>query len=381
MAVKILIGADIVPTKSNQGLFCKGDIESLLGEKLARVLRESDFTILNLEVPLTDRVTPIIKAGENFAAPTATIQGLKIINPYFYGIANNHILDQDEQGLRSTIKLLEANGIAHAGAGMTKDEAARPYIKEIAGVKIGIYACAEHEYSIVTDKRAGANPYDPLYSFDHVKELRSRCDLLIVLFHGGKEHYRYPSPDLQRIFHKFSEVGADVVIAQHTHCIGCKEEYNGSMLLYGQGNFLFDDMDIETEKTSLLLQIETNGKQHDYSFLPLQKDGSCVKLAEKRNAEEINKAFNKRSKEICRENFIENSYTEYARTMAGRYLTGIAGGFARILPIRALNKFFKYRIGAKMYNGEKALPLDNYINCEAHRELIQRICEIERGTR
>lgn len=33
--------------------------------------------------------------------------------------------------------------------------------------------------------------------------------------------------------------GADIITAQHTHCNGCEEWYNGTYLLYGQGNFLF----------------------------------------------------------------------------------------------------------------------------------------------
>jgi poly-gamma-glutamate synthesis protein (capsule biosynthesis protein) len=36
-----------------------------------------------------------------------------------------------------------------------------------------------------------------------------------------------------------AECGADFITAQHTHCIGCEEWYNGSYLLYGQGNFIF----------------------------------------------------------------------------------------------------------------------------------------------
>ena len=36
-----------------------------------------------------------------------------------------------------------------------------------------------------------------------------------------------------------AENGADVVICQHSHCIGCYEEYQGCYILYGQGNFHF----------------------------------------------------------------------------------------------------------------------------------------------
>ena len=44
---------------------------------------------------------------------------------------------------------------------------------------------------------------------------------------------------VRRRFHRMVDCGADFVTAQHTHCIGCEEYYNGAYLLYGQGNFFF----------------------------------------------------------------------------------------------------------------------------------------------
>ena len=51
--------------------------------------------------------------------------------------------------------------------------------------------------------------------------------------------------------------GADVIISQHTHAVGFEEWYNGSYLLYGQGNFCFNLSPNLTEYTAtgLLLEI------------------------------------------------------------------------------------------------------------------------------
>lgn len=61
-----------------------------------------------------------------------------------------------------------------------------------------------------------------------------------MLYHGGKEYYRYSSPNLQKTCRKMTEKGADLVLCQHSHCIGSYEEYNDSTILYGQGNFIFN---------------------------------------------------------------------------------------------------------------------------------------------
>lgn len=83
METKILIGADIVPTKSNYNEFIEGNIENLIGKKMNELLNNMDFTIFNLEVPLTDTIDPLPKCGPNLQAPCETINGIKKINPFF----------------------------------------------------------------------------------------------------------------------------------------------------------------------------------------------------------------------------------------------------------------------------------------------------------
>lgn len=73
--MKILIGADLVPTKRNISLFESGNAEELLGKELAECLNNADYRIFNLEVPLTDREQPIPKCGPNLIAPTKRIAG------------------------------------------------------------------------------------------------------------------------------------------------------------------------------------------------------------------------------------------------------------------------------------------------------------------
>lgn len=75
--MNILIGADLVPTNSNVDIFASGDVKTLLGEELNSILRNADYRIFNLEVPLTDQEQPIPKCGPNLIAPTKCITGYK----------------------------------------------------------------------------------------------------------------------------------------------------------------------------------------------------------------------------------------------------------------------------------------------------------------
>ena len=163
------------------------------------------------------------------------------------------------------MNVLRKNGIAFAGAGSNLSDASKSYVVEIDGKKIGIYCCTEHEFSIATLTSAGANPFNPLESLDHIQDLKAQTDHVIVLYHGGKEHYRYPSPHLQKVCRKCIEKGADLVVCQHTHCIGCEEKYLNGTIVYGQGNFLFDYTESEYWQTGLLISLNSNFRNNLYT--------------------------------------------------------------------------------------------------------------------
>ena len=375
--MKILIGADIVPTKSNICDFENGNIENLIDDNLANILKTADFRIFNLEVPLTDNETPITKCGPNLIASTKSVKGIKKIGADFLTLANNHIMDQDEQGLKSTIEVLRKENIAFAGVGNTPDDAAKPYIIEKDNKKIGIYCSAEHEFSIVTEKKAGANPFDPFESLDHIQKLKSEVDYVIVLYHGGKEEYRYPSPYLQKVCRKIIDKGADIVICQHTHCIGCEEKYNDGTIVYGQGNFLFDLDDNEFWQTSLLVSIDIEDTYANVSYLPLEKNGTAVKFTSD-NKERILSDFYNRSKEILKPGFIEEKFAEKSEEQFERYICMLQGKRYKSFIFRGINKISGHRIKKyllkKQYGKSELCAVRNLIECEVHREgIVKRI--------
>lgn len=369
MGSRIIIAADLVPTKSNYQLFENGDKRELLGNDLIKTLEQADFIAMNLETPLCDELSPIVKCGPCLSAPLSTIKGIKEINPYFFSLANNHIMDQGYEALRLTIATLCENKINFAGAGDNIEEARKPFVSEINGNMVGFYCCAEHEFSIAEDDIPGANPFDPLETFDHIKSLKKKCDYVVVLYHGGKEHYRYPSPKLQKVFHKFADVGANLIIAQHTHCIGCYEEYNGSMLVYGQGNFLFDYSDSVYWKTSLLICLDLGKDEFKVSYIPIVKKNNVVRQAGEREAKVILTEFEERSKNIKKYGFIREEYKRYALLMEKEYLLRLHGKKSRSLVMRLLNKLTNYKYISSLYPAKSRPIIRNVIECEAHNEL------------
>lgn len=368
--ISVIIGGDFAPTETNYELFDSGNIEQIFGVALLDLLKQADFRIFNLEVPLTDLEAPIDKCGPNLIAPVSTIKGIGALNPSILILANNHILDQGEQGLLSTLELLKGREIGFVGAGLNLTEAAKPAIVEKSGIRIGFYACAEHEFSIATENRPGANPFDPLDSLDHIESLAKNCDHVIVFYHGGKEHYRYPSPGLQKICRKIVDKGAGVVICQHSHCIGAYEQYENGTIVYGQGNFIFDNSESEFWKTSLLIKVILTKAGASVDYIPLIKYGNVVRLAGKKQSQEILKDFYERSMQIKESGFIEHNYYLFAEKNIYGYLRSLFG-FGKWFS-RVDRYLFGGRLLKVVYNKRKILAMQNYIECEAHRELLLR---------
>ena len=371
--MNIVIGADLVPTKSNIELFEKGDIDTLIGRELKNKILSADYRIFNLEVPLTDESDPIKKCGPNLIASTKCIAAYKAMEIDLLTLANNHILDQWKKGLESSLSVLKKAGISYVGVGDSIKEASRPQIISCDDKRIGVYACADHEFTVATENEGGANPVDLLETPDHIVALKKQCDYVIVLYHGGKEQYRYPSPNLQKMCRKLVEKGADLVVCQHSHCIGCKEEYLQGTIVYGQGNFLFDDEENEYWQTSLLIMISDN---FEVKYIPIKKNKNTVRLAKGDEAKNILEQFNLRSEEILDSKKVQQHYDELATYYKNYYLLSVMK-IKRGLLYRIINKLSKGLLEKTIinaaYNSMYRYILINYIECEAHSELLLHI--------
>jgi poly-gamma-glutamate synthesis protein (capsule biosynthesis protein) len=236
---RVVIAGDTCPIGRNEALFRRGDGPALLGD-LAGVFAEADLVVLDLECPLIGQESPIAKCGPSLGAPLDCVKGLRSMGVGAVVLANNHVMDHGAQGLLSTIKALEMNGIAHVGAGENAPAAARILLIEVAGCRVGVLAMAEHEFGVASGERAGANALELISAVREIEARRSDCDRLVIIVHGGNENYPYPRPSVMEISRFLVERGASAVIWQHTHCTGCVETYLGAPIVYGQGNFIFD---------------------------------------------------------------------------------------------------------------------------------------------
>ena len=73
-------------------------LEDFSKSNILQKLQNNDFNIVNLEAPITNSKSPIIKTGPNLKNPKEVIDILKLMNAQICSLANNHIYDYGLDG-------------------------------------------------------------------------------------------------------------------------------------------------------------------------------------------------------------------------------------------------------------------------------------------
>ena len=273
----IIIGGDTCPSGNIEVEFKKGDSKAILNDVLP-VFESADYVLVNLECPFITEKSPIEKDGIALGADTECANGLKAIGIDAVNLANNHILDHGKKGLKSTIEILNNNNIEYFGASNNLENAQKPLFITINGKCFCLIGVAEHEFSIALDDAYGANPADPIQVVRTLRANKDSFDHLIVLVHGGKEYYRNPTPKQQEFCRFLVEEGADAVICQHSHCAGTFEYYMEKPIVYGQGNFIFENLGRNTAmwNEGFLVSLNFNGNKINTEFIPFTQSSKHI---------------------------------------------------------------------------------------------------------
>lgn len=293
--MKIIFGADLVPNKEkNEHLFIAGDARALFGDALD-IIKSADRFIINLECALTYRGEPIPKCGPNFRRDPRIVNGLVASGVTDVVLANNHLFDYGTIGYRDTLAALDSVGLPYTGVGENDQDSRKIYYIDLGdGKKLGIVNVTEHEYSYALPDRCGCNPFDPYLTMQDIREAKKNADYVTVIYHGGKEYCHYPSPRVYNMTHEMVHNGADVVLLQHSHCIGTYEEYQGAHIVYGQGNVHFVTKNKNFHKvwfTALLVEVDFVGEHPSIKFYPIEELEDTVDLAKGERAKEIMDEF------------------------------------------------------------------------------------------
>jgi poly-gamma-glutamate synthesis protein (capsule biosynthesis protein) len=231
--------------------------------KYATATKTADLTFGNLEGPISD-------GGRNMgsiysfrmkpdAAKALFRAGFDVLS-----IANNHAGDWGPQALADTIDIVEEQGVAVVGAGENLSEAQEIRIVQINGVKIGFLAFSDvgpNWLNASTTKPGILIAESPERVEQVVENNANVSDVLVVSFHFGDEYAAEPSSRQMVLARAAIDAGAHIVAGHHPHVVQKVESYNGGIIVYSLGNFIFDQNFSEETMRGGALEVLMMGKQ------------------------------------------------------------------------------------------------------------------------
>lgn len=370
----ILFTGDYFPNRRVVSMI-ENNEKSVISDEIRALVSSADYSVFNYESPIVTKsdYKSIIKAGPTLKSTVKAAQYIKDVGFKMATIANNHILDYGGDALLNTIDILENIGIDTVGAGRDLDEAAKVLYKEICGKIVAFVNCCEHEFSIASETQAGANPLNPVFQYYAIKGAKENADYVIVIVHGGTEHYQLPSQRMVDTYRFFIDAGANVVVNHHQHCYSGYEEYKGGLIFYGLGNFCFDSFKEQNAgKTTIwnegyMVLLDFNKEKLSYKLYPYVQCAKEPKVELMREDEQI--VFNKKISEInkiiqapgqlklCNESWMNETYLQQQTILLPYPNRLLISAATRGWIPKGLNKYRVTRL------------LDK-VDCESHRDRL-----------
>jgi poly-gamma-glutamate capsule biosynthesis protein CapA/YwtB (metallophosphatase superfamily) len=245
--MQILFTGDVMLGRLVNDVLAKNEFSYVWGDTID-IIKKADFSLINLECSISSRGKEWNKTFKvfHFRAKPEAINVLISAAIDYASLANNHVLDYDDEALEDTINLLNTKNIAHSGAGKNLREAMEPAIVKknfnsnnikftynyeknnstINTITIGVISLTDNEPQWeAKDNSAGVN-YIPIILDpdkyycrlkDCIEKVKKQSDLVIVLSHIGPHFREKPSEKYVNFAHTVIEFGADVYWGHSNH--------------------------------------------------------------------------------------------------------------------------------------------------------------------
>ena len=365
--INILIAGDYCPQDRIAGMIEKDDFSFF--DEIRPVIANTDYSLVNLECPIADeKDKPIIKCGPSLRCTPKALDALLYAGFNGVTLANNHLNDYGEKAILNTLNLLKEKSIDKVGGGRFLKDSNLPLCITLDNKVVSVVNFCESEFSIASAYTAGATPLDLVDNQRIISECRTKSDYVIVIVHSGHEMHQLPSPMMQKTYRWFIEMGADAVVNHHQHCFSGYEVYRDKPIFYGLGNFCFDR---PTQRNTIWNEgymvrlILSEGI--DFEIIPYQQcnDSPDIKMLKDEEKEVLNHQINELNNIIQDPLLVEASFDRYYKQSRNWILAIFSPYTNRILRGAARKGYLPFFLPKK-----KLASLYDYINCEAHRNIV-----------
>ena len=225
--------------------------------KIKPFLLGADYVSANLEGPIVKKPQYFGAHALTFNSGPELIPVLQAANINLVTLANNHILNRGQEGFKQTKEFLTANQINYSGDPFKCGT-------DLALIKDNIIFLGINK-TFPTD----CQDKEISQTIQTLKQ-ESPDNFIIVSIHWGVEYQTKNSASQKKLAHLLVDNGADLILGSHPHVVQNIEEYNGKLIFYSLGNFVFDQYFSQKTQQSLAVKLELGSDKEIYGIFPLQ---------------------------------------------------------------------------------------------------------------
>jgi poly-gamma-glutamate synthesis protein (capsule biosynthesis protein) len=247
-------------------------------ELVSPVLAQGDIRFAQVERVYSERGSLQLHSGgahsrlKPHMASVFTDAGFNVVS-----LASNHAMDWGPHAMLDTIDVLKERGIEVVGAGRNIDEARRPAVLDIKGVRVAFLAYCSilndaywagpsrpgvaplrvhthyetFEYQPGIPPQVVTAPYeeDLLALLDDIRNAKQAADVLVLSLHWGIHFIPRMIADYQPSLAKAAfDAGADLILGHHAHVPKAIGVYGGKVCFYSLSNFMMSSVPKSREK-------------------------------------------------------------------------------------------------------------------------------------
>lgn len=197
-----------------------------------------DLVLGNLEFAVVPDELWDSRDPARMTVPASRIRRLGAAGFTAFSLANNHVMDFGEAGLRRVCAELDSQSLHRFGAGATLEDARRAAVLTLGGRRVTVIGACDYSQYRATRAGPGIAPLDGRLR-GRVRAARETSDLVIVVLHADLEFTDYPAPWRVRLSRRLVEDGAHLVVQHHPHVVQGYEFHRDGLIAYSLGNFVF----------------------------------------------------------------------------------------------------------------------------------------------
>ncbi len=221
------------------------------------VLSKADITHISNEIPFMEGCR--VNASENnllLCSKPEYMEALRGVGVDIIGLTGNHLNDFGKDANLWSLQFYKDQNLPTFGGGANLDESLKPLLVEHNGNRMVFLGANQYgpEFAWAAADWPGSNPYDLGQLSQAIADARSElnADVVLVDLQWEESYDTLPIQSQRQGLRAVSDAGADIVTGVQSHVPQAIEFRDRGMILYGLGNFFFDQMWSQATREGLI---------------------------------------------------------------------------------------------------------------------------------